>query len=327
MRGLRWLPFLPQEAGPVARDVDAAFLALLALTGGIALAVLGAVGWFAWRYRAGSAVARPAELRHPRRIELGCLALLILTSFATFAATSPVYTGLFHPPPPTLKLEGLGKQWMWKFRHPDGRREVNELHVPAGEPVTVVLSSQDVIHSLYLPALRLKQDVLPGRRTRLSFVATRPGRYPLLCAEYCGTEHALMQGELVVLEPEAFARWQAAAPEEPPGAREPDLYSGDGPFVRHGCATCHRTNSDRLAPRLDGLWGREVRLADGRRLRADEAYLKRAILEPAAELVAGYEDASPMPRYAARLDAGEVAALLRFLRAARDGWPPTEEPR
>ena len=187
------------------------------------------------------------------------------------------------------------------------RREINELHVPVDEPVQLILSSQDVIHSFYVPAFRLKQDVVPGRYTRLWFEATKVGQYHLFCAEYCGTDHSGMVGRVVVMPQAAYARWLQGDQAQPGLASQgQDLYS------RLGCAGCHAPGSAVQAPGLEGLLGRTVHLADGRSIVADENYIRDAILQPAKDVVAGYRPV--MPSFAGQVSEEELAALMAFMR-------------
>lgn len=318
---MSWIQLYPETAGPTAAAVDRAFLVFLAVTGAIALLVAAAVLWFVWRYRAGSAAPRRAPGRAGPTLELAVFFGLTAGSLLLFALPAGLYPRLREPPGDALVIDGVGKQWMWKFLHPTGRREIDELHVPTGRPVHVVLSSQDVIHSLFLPALRVKMDALPHRSTSLWFVADRPGVYPLHCAEYCGTGHALMRGRLVVLEPEEYQRWVAALPPEAPEWPASMALAGAGAFGRLGCNACHLPDSRVRAPRLDGIYGRPVRLEGGQVVVADEAYLRRAILHPNADITAGYPAPSLMPSYAGRVSEAELEELVGFIRELRAGWP------
>ena len=135
--------------------------------------------------------------------------------------------------PVALEVDGTAKQWMRKIQHSNGLREVNELHVPVGQPVVLTMTSQDVLHDFYVPAFRVKADVLPGRFTTLWFEATKTGAYHLFCAEYCGTEHSLMGGTVYVMEPEKYMEWLAGGPQKSP------TEAGECLFSQCGCVTCH----------------------------------------------------------------------------------------
>ncbi len=324
-----WVALFPEQASDTAARTDALFFVLLALTGLVALGVAGLIVLFAVRYREGSPARRPADPPVDLRLEVAWTAIPLLIVLALFGWSAVLYVGLYDSPPAALKVDVVGKQWMWKVQHANGRREVNELHLPTGRAVELLVSSQDVIHSFYVPAFRIKRDALPERITSVTFVPTRPGVYRLFCAEYCGTEHSDMIGRVVVLEPAEFERWLAAEPPReqspPPGSPgapgAPLALRGQGAFFRLGCNGCHLPTSAVRAPRLDGIWGREVRLQDDRVVVADEAYLRQAILHPNAQLTAGYPAPSLMPSYAGQLAEGELEELIAFIRQLRDGWP------
>jgi cytochrome c oxidase subunit 2 len=204
----------------------------------------------------------------------------------------------------------VGKQWMWKAEHTNGRREIDELHLPLGQPVRIVLSTEDVIHSFYVPAFRIKQDAVPGRYTSIRFTPTREGEYWLHCAEYCGTDHARMGGKVVVMSPAAFAQWLERGNDNASLAAQ-----GFELFRQLGCSGCHAAGSTVHAPDLAGVFGRTVHLADGRTVVADEGYLRDSILLPKRDVVAGY--APIMPSFQGQVDEGQLAALITYLKENR----------
>jgi cytochrome c oxidase subunit 2 len=209
-----------------------------------------------------------------------------------------------------LEIDVVGKQWMWKIRHPNGKREVNTLHVPVNQPVRLTMTSQDVIHSFFVPAFRLKQDVLPARYTSMWFEATKTGEYPLFCAEYCGTEHSTMVGKVVVMEPAAYAEWLGSEV-----AGQSPVDAGRILFERLGCASCHLAGDLSRGPDLIGLYGNEVKLADGRTLTADEEYLRESILNPGAKVVEGFE--ALMPSFAGQIEDQDLANLIQYIRTLK----------
>jgi len=196
---------------------------------------------------------------------------------------------------------------MWKFQHLSGQREINELHVPVGRAVKVLLASQDVIHSFYVPAFRVKQDAIPGRYSELWFEATVPGRYHLFCAEYCGTLHSGMIGWVVAMEPAAFQEWLAGGPTMSPAQR------GEKLFQDLGCNTCHRSDALARCPELGGLFGRPVQLQSGQTVTADEAYIRESILDPGAKVVAGYENI--MPTFKGLVTEESILDLIAYIRS------------
>jgi len=299
----------PISASTEALKVDTLFYILLALAGFITLLVFGLVLLFAIRYRRGSKASR-ADMPDllSREMEIGwTLATLFLFLFVFWWAGSADLSALV-PPKGAIDVHVLAKQWMWKVEHSNGAREINELHVPINQPVRLIMQSQDVIHSFFVPAFRMKQDVVPGRDNQTWFQATKLGTFHLLCAEYCGTDHSAMRGRIVVMRPEEYAAWLTRQPEGDDLAHQ-----GAALFVSRGCSGCHAGSSNVHAPKLAGIYGRSVQLSDGRTIVADEAYIRDSILQPKRDIVAGYEPI--MPSYAGILDDGEVQSLIAYIRA------------
>jgi cytochrome c oxidase subunit 2 len=195
----------------------------------------------------------------------------------------------------------------------EGQREINELHVPVGQNVKLIMTSQDVIHSFFVPAFRIKQDVLPGRYTTLWFKATVPGRYHLFCAEYCGTMHSGMGGDIVVMEPQEYAQWMAV------GATAPLQDTGKELFASLGCATCHRFDVQGRGPNLAGIYNKPVLLEDGRTVTADENYVRESILNPTAKIVNGFKQI--MPTFQGIVSDEQLNALVAYVKSLSQ--PPT----
>jgi cytochrome c oxidase subunit II len=315
------LSLWPPVASAEAVQVDGIFVALLFIAGAIILLVGMLLLVFGIRFRRGSS-ARREELPSviSRDVEIGWTAGTVFLALFLFWWAGSVQLAAGQPPADALEVHVVGKQWMWKLRHPSGAREINELHVPIGEPVRLVMTSQDVIHSFYVPAFRVKQDAVPGRYTEAWFRATREGEYHIFCTEFCGTDHAVMGGKVVVMQPADYARWAAAQPEADSLPRE-----GARLFVALGCSGCHAPSSAVHAPGLAGVYGRTVHLADGRAVRADEAYLRDSILQPKRDVVAGYEPI--MPSFAGAVDEDELQKLVAYLMQLRDvSTPPGGTP-
>jgi cytochrome c oxidase subunit II len=299
------------EASNYAVRVDHIFYALLILSGAITALVFGLLIVFAIRYRRGSNARRgPLPEIVNREFEIGWTsATLFLFVFLFWWASSADLSGLAAPQH-ALDIRVVAKQWMWKIEHPNGAREIDALHIPEGRPVRLLMTSQDVIHSFFAPAFRLKQDVLPGRNTELWFQATRTGVFPLLCAEYCGTDHSAMLGHITVMRQEDYAAWSSSQPEGDDLA-----HLGARLFVARGCAGCHAEDSKVHAPRLVGLYGSTVALTDGRRVVADDGYIRDSMLLPKRDIVAGYEPI--MPSFAGLLDDGEIQGLVAYIRSLK----------
>ena len=298
---------LPAAASTVAGRTDALLVAMLLLCGTVAAALCVLVVVFAVRYRRGARVDRTPP-REPRGVEIAWTLTPLAIFFGLFAWSAHDFMTLQSPPADALPVSVVAKQWMWKLQHRDGRREINELHVPLGQPVLLTMTSEDVIHSFFVPAFRLKQDVLPGRYVRLWFCATRLGEFPLFCAEYCGSQHSRMLGRIVVMSPADYGRWLASGPAEPSRAQY-----GYALFRELGCSGCHDARSTVHAPLLEGLFGRTVHLQDGRAVVADEDYLRDAILVPARDVVAGF--APVMPSYAGQASEEDIEALVDWIRS------------
>jgi cytochrome c oxidase subunit II len=292
-----------------ASKVDNTFWVLVVISGLITLLVASLIAGFSLRYRRGSNAWRgPFPERLGRDVEIGwTVATLFLFLFIFWWAASNELTAL-DAPGNALEIHVVAKQWMWRVQQPNGAREINEIHVPENVPIRLVMTSEDVIHDLFLPTMRLKQDVLPERYTYLWFTATKTGAFHLTCAEYCGTDHSVMAGRLVVMTAPDYARWTNAQPEADNLARQ-----GEALFLSLGCSGCHATNSTIHAPDLHGLYGRAVPLSDGRVVKADEAYLRDSILLPAKDVVAGF--APVMPSFRGAVSEGDLVKLIAYLKS------------
>jgi cytochrome c oxidase subunit II len=299
---------IDRGASSIADGSDALFIGMLVLCGTVAIAIGVAVVWFCVRYRAGSTADRSSPPSGARRLELAWTITPLVIFIAVFVLAAKAFVEMHRSPADALPVYVVGKQWMWTLQHRNGRREINELHVPLGQPVRLVMTSQDVIHSFFIPAFRLKQDVVPGRYTSLWFTATRLGDFHLFCSEYCGTEHPAMLGRIVVMEPAAFARWLASGSSVPGLAQQ-----GFALFREHGCSGCHAAGSTVHAPQLDGLLGSTVHLQGGRTIVADENYVRDSILAPDKDIVAGF--APIMPSFAGQLSEEQIEALIAYLRS------------
>lgn len=301
-------PFWPQRASSYASQVDFLFASLVviaALTAGLVIFLLA---FFANKYRHSSNADRSGTPKKTWRWEVGwtTASLLVFVGLAVWGAS--IYLHLYNPPPDALQIFIVGKQWMWKAQHPGGQREINELHVPVGQDVRLVMASQDVIHSFFVPALRIKQDVVPGRYETMWFRADKVGRYHLFCAEYCGTDHARMGGWLVVMKARDFADWLQAQ-----GGQETLAAQGEQLFHRYGCSGCHEPGGTVRAPRLEGVFGSPVPLSDGSVVIADERYVRDSILDPKAQVAAGYDPV--MPTFAGQVSEDDLAKLVAYIES------------
>lgn len=305
---------MQQAASDAASRVDALFTALLVLCGTVALGVCIVTIVFAVRYRRGAPRERSKPDRRLRWLEWSWTLTPLVLFMGLFVWAAIDFMNLYRPPADALPVYVVAKQWMWKLQHRNGRREINELHVPLGQPVVLNMTSQDVIHSFFVPAFRLKQDVVPGRYTSLWFKATKLGEFNLFCAEYCGSEHSLMIGRVVVMRPDEYSRWLDNGPAEPSLAQY-----GFTLFRELGCSGCHDSRSTVHAPLLFGLPGRRVHLQDGRTIVADDNYIRDSILQPKKDVVAGFEPV--MPSFAGQVSEEDIQALIAYLRSTNEASP------
>jgi len=301
-------PLAPQQASTVAPEVDALFLFILGVTGIFAIGIWIVMLYFAVRYRRRSDADRPPEIHGSLVLELTWTIIPFLLMSAMFVWGTKVFFHLNRAPDDAMTVSVVGKRWMWKLQHPTGQREINELHVPVGRAVKLVITSEDTIHSFFVPAFRIKKDAVPGRYNMAWFRATKTGSYHLFCAEYCGTEHSRMTGRIVVMEPEAYQVWLAGGP-----TPESPVLQGEKLFTELNCITCHRPDSAGRGPVLNGIFGRPVALAGGERVVADEAYVRESILTPAAKVVAGYQPV--MPTFMGQVSEEQLIALIAYIES------------
>lgn len=281
---------------------------MAALCALVAVGVIIAIVFFGVRYRRGSAADRSGRHQQSLGVELTWVLVPFALFVLAFVWSLSIFARARTPPADARTVYVVAKQWMWKFEHPGGQREIDTLHVPVDEPVRLTMTSQDVIHSFFVPAFRVKQDVLPGRYTQLWFVATKLGSFPLMCTQYCGMDHAHMGGSIVVMPPAQYARWLQGSASSGTLAAQ-----GERLFRSHGCSGCHSQNAAVHAPELDGVYGQTVQLSDGRSVIADERYLRDCILLPAELRVAGYPPL--MPSFSGQLSEEEVLALIAYIKS------------
>lgn len=296
------------DASTTARQIDDAFFIELAIAGTIIIVLCLLLTIFAVRYRSGSRAPRgPMPKLLQKELEIGWTAATIFLAIFLFWW----FVGGFQLPPrgapDQLEVHVVAKQWMWKVEHADGVREINALHIPLGRPIRLVMVSQDAIHSFFVPAFRVKQDVLPVRSTELVFTPTKVGSFHLFCAEFCGTQHSHMTGTVTVMTPADFVAWSQEQPHNELASQR-----GEVLFAKLGCGGCHWSEVN-TAPSLEGLFGSTATLADGRRVAVDEAYLRRAIRAPQEQSVAGYKPV--MPSYDAVINTAELEDLVAYLKS------------
>lgn len=300
---------LPRSASTLAPRTDALYFALIAVSLAIIALVFFLIVVFALRYRRGSQAPRgpmPPIVQHELEIGWTAATLFSFLFFFWWAGSNEI--AQFLPPRSAMEIHVVAKQWMWKLQHPNGVREINMLHVPVNEPVRLVMTSQDVIHSFAVPDFRIKQDILPGRYVEAWFEATKTGAFRLYCTQFCGTAHSAMTGSIIVMSQPDFAAWLAARP-----AKGDLVGQGRALFVSLGCAGCHTPGGPVHAPDLTGLYGRNVPLANGDFALVDDAYIRDRILFPKDNPPAGY--APIMPSFKGVVDDGQILALTAYIRS------------
>jgi cytochrome c oxidase subunit 2 len=299
----------PPQASTVASEVDALVLFLLALSLLVAGGIFVLIVVFCVKYRRGpdNQIGQPARRTTP--LELTWSLVPMALAMIPFVWGAKIYLEEAQPPADALEIFVVAKQWMWKAEQPGGQLEIDAVHVPTGRAVKLTMTSQDVIHSFYVPAFRVKADVLPGRYTSLWFHATQPGEYRLFCSQYCGTDHAVMTGQVVAMTPADYAAWLTS------GATATNSAASQGRrvFLQYGCVDCHETGR---APNLQGVFGQPVQLSDGSTVIADERYVRQIILT-SDRVPNGYQH--DMPTFASVLSEDDLANVIEYIKSIGAG--------
>jgi cytochrome c oxidase subunit 2 len=300
---------MPEQASSIAGEVDALYLFLIGISAVMTVLIAGLIIYFAIKYRRGSPADRQQGPSHFYAIEVTWIVVPFLLTMIMFFWGARLYFEQSRAPAGAMEVACVGRQWMWKFQHPEGHQEINDLHVPLGQPVKLNMISEDVIHSMYIPAFRVKQDVLPGRYTTLWFQPTKVGQYHLFCAEYCGAKHSEMKGTVHVLEPTEYQAWLSG---REPGATPAE--AGRKLLADLRCNNCHQGGGQTSrCPPLDGLYGSTVKLEGGGTVVVDDNYLRESILRPAAKVVAGYQPL--MPSYEGQIGEEGLLQLIAEIKA------------
>jgi len=302
------IQLFPEQASTVAPHVDHLLYFLLAVATFFSLLIFFAILYFAIRYRRRSEKEIPAEVEGNLGLELTWSIIPFGLTMVMFVWGASVFIRMQRPPDDALTIYVVGKQWMWKMQHMEGQREINELHIPVNRPVKLIMTSEDVIHSFFVPAFRTKQDVLPGRYTTEWFQPTKPGRYHLFCAEYCGTKHSGMIGWIDVMEPSDYQAWLS-------GGRGTGSLAEAGEKLFHdlACINCHHLTDQGRCPSLVALYGQPVKLSTGQTVKADEAYIRESILSPNAKIVAGFQPI--MPTFQGLVTEEGVLQLIEYIKS------------
>jgi cytochrome c oxidase subunit 2 len=301
-------PFFPQQASEQAATVDALYFFLVAVTGAFAALIAILVVVFAVKF----------HRRHDDEVgEVihGSLALELLWTFIPLGITmvmfvwgAQVFFHMTRAPKGAMDIYIVGKQWMWKAQHMDGAREINELHVPLGRPVRLIMGSEDVIHSFFIPDFRVKADVVPGRFNHMWFTATKPGKYHIFCTQYCGTKHSNMIGWVTAMTPADYQTWLSGGSS---GGSMVD--AGAKLFADLTCNTCHLDNGQGRGPVLKGLYGKQTLLTNGQTVTVDDVYIRESILNSQAKIVAGFQPI--MPTFQGLVTEEQLLQLIAYVKS------------
>jgi cytochrome c oxidase subunit 2 len=310
-------PLFPGQASEQAGQVDAVYFFMVAVSAFFSVLIATLIVVFAAKYRRRHRDEIGAAIHGSLPLELLWTFIPLGIAMVMFGWGAKVFFDLYRTPAGAMEIFVVGKQWMWKAQHMDGQREINELHVPIGRPVRLIMGSEDVIHSYYIPAFRVKADVIPGRYNTLSFTATKPGQYHLFCAEYCGTKHSGMIGTVVAMEPADFQAWLGGG-----RAEDSPVAAGAKLFQDLACHTCHMQDQQGRGPNLTGVFGKPVQLEGGATVLADDAYIRESIVNPQAKIVAGFQPI--MPTFQGLVTEEQLLQLIAYVRSlSQQGAAPS----
>ena len=307
-------PLFPPAASTAAAEMDLLYLFIVAVCAFFAVLVVVLVAAFTIKFKRRHPDEVGADIHGSLALELTWTFIPFVLAMVMFVWGAQVFFDHARPPRNAMDLYVVGKQWMWKVQHPEGVREINEMHVPIGRPVRITLGSEDVLHDYSIPAFRVKMDAVPGKWTTMWFEATQTGTFPIFCAEYCGTKHSGMLGRVIVMSPQDYEAWLA-------GGRSTGsaVENGERLFTDLACITCHRGDATARGPALAGLFGSTVTLADGRRVVADDNYLRESIMNSQAKVVQGYQPI--MPAFQGMVSEENLMQLIAYIKTLKPASP------
>lgn len=310
-----WIPFVPESASTVSGKVDALYFYLSGVTAFFTLLISGVLIFFVIKYRRRMPNEIPRPVAGSHKLETIWSVIPFMIAMSMFAWGAQIYFQNSRPPKNANEIYVVGKQWMWKIQHSTGQREINELHVPVGRKIRLIMTSEDTIHDFFIPAFRIKADVLPGRYTTQWFEATKPGTYHLFCAEYCGMNHSGMIGSVIVMQPTEFDNWLSGN-----ASQQSPAVAGQQLFQSLGCVSCHGANGEGgRGPALAGLFGRKVFLTNNQTVTADEAYIRESIENPQAKIVSGFNPI--MPTFQGQVTPEQLIQIISFIKSLQISNP------
>ncbi len=317
MQNTTWVPLFPEQASTFAGQVDALYLYLILVSIAFTIPIVAAIFYFGIRYRETEKYAVPDEMHGSMVLETVWSIIPFIISMTIFLGGAIVFFNQYTPPEDAMEIYIVGKQWMWKAQHETGQREINELHVPVGRKVKLTMTTEDVLHDFYIPAFRTKADVVPGRYTYLWFEPTKPGKYHLFCAEYCGLNHSGMGGWIYVMEQRDYDNWLSGnVSGQTPVEMGKDLFTN-----KLGCASCHAGGPQQRGAKLEGIFGHEVKLVGGATVTADDNYVRNSILNPASQIVDGFQPI--MPTFKGQVTEEQLNALVAYIKSLTPGAATT----
>ncbi len=304
-----WVPLFPEQASDFAWQVDYLYFYLILISVAFTIPIVAAVFFFAVKYREKEKFATPEEMHGSIMLETVWSIIPFVISMTIFLGGALVFYNQYRPPADSMEIYVVGKQWMWKFQHGTGQREINELHVPVGRNVKLTMTTEDVLHDVFIPAFRTKADVVPGRYTTLWFNAIKPGKYHLYCAEYCGLNHSGMGGWVYVMPQAEFDNWLAGG-----GSNQTPVEAGKELFTNKlGCASCHAGGPSQRGAKLEDLFGTDVKLTTGQVVKADEEYIRNSILNPSGQIVEGFQPI--MPTFKGQVTEEQLISLVAYIKS------------
>jgi cytochrome c oxidase subunit 2 len=308
-----WIQLLPEQASTFGWSMDLLFFALTAITAFFTIGIVAVIAYFFVVYREREKFVHPSEIEGSTLLETTWSIVPFIIVMVIFVGGSLIFYNQYRMPTEAMEIYVVGKQWMWKFQHQTGQREINELHVPVGRKIKFTMTTEDVLHDLFFPAFRTKADVVPGRYTYIWFEATKPGTYHIFCAEYCGLNHSGMIGTVYVMEQRDFDNWLGGnVSNQTPVEAGKDLFEN-----KLGCASCHQQGSGGRGPNLNGVFGKPQKMMSGQTIVADEAYIRDSILNPQSNIVEGYQPI--MPTFKGQVTEDQLVQLVAYIKSLGAG--------
>ena len=309
MLASEWVPIFPDAASSFAWQVDALYAYLILISIAFTIPIVAAIFFFGVRYREKEKFATPEEMHGSIVLETVWSIIPFVISMTIFLGGAYVYYNQYRMPEDAMDVYVVGKQWMWKLQHASGHREINELHVPVGRKIKLTMTTEDVLHDFSIPAFRTKADVVPGRYTYLWFEATKPGKYHLFCAEYCGLNHSGMGGWIYVMEQRDFDNWLAGNESgQTPVQQGKDLFEN-----KLGCASCHAGGPDQRGAKLENIYGHDVKLVGGQTVKVTDEYIRNSILNPSSQVVEGFQPI--MPTFKGQVTEEQLVSLVAYIKS------------